>query len=112
MLRLLWDLPRQGDDQTPGELCRRGREQGRTADQDSAFGGCADVYGHIEHARGHQKLEFGQPFEKRARKTGALAHGHDHLEIAEVLREAIVTAEPFVERVDAHLRAEALPISH
>ena len=27
-------------------------------------------------------------------------------------REAIGTAEPFVERVDAHLRAEALPISH
>jgi hypothetical protein len=41
---------------------------------------------------------------------GSLAHGDDHLKIAETFRKGILARDPFVKRLDTDVSAQALPI--
>ena len=87
------DTAEEGEDQSPRQLGRRVGKPGGAADHDLALGRRCDVDRGVAHARRDQELQPREPFEQRARKRRALAHGHHRVEVGEPLGHRLRVAQ-------------------
>jgi hypothetical protein len=110
------EAPRELTDtrKAPRRCCwpRSRRGQPGRADDDAVGARRLDVNGRVAGSCGDEQLQVRQAIEETLREWRALPHRHDDVEIAQPLSERVLVGEVVVERFDASVRGQALPVGH
>ena len=109
--RLLRDLPRERQDQTPRELDRRRRQRARARHRHALAAAASTSMAALRRPVVTSSFSEGRR-EQGARKRRALAHGDDDVEGPQAFRDGVCRAERLMKRLDGHTGAQARPISH
>jgi hypothetical protein len=110
---MLWhQVPGQGKNQRPRQLCGWFGPAGSAAHRDAARDGGSHVYRRVAHAGRDQQPQARQPIEQAGGKRGAFPHGDDDVESVERRRNHVLGGEPIVQRRHVDGRIQRRPVGH